>query len=73
MTEVFQFGDVLLAVGNDTSIRITCSTPESMDILGVELADVNADGRRAGEGDDPGGRGTWDQGCIGGGKHCGQC
>jgi hypothetical protein len=34
-----------------------------MDILGVNLAFVNVDGWRAREGDDPGGRGTGNQGC----------
>jgi hypothetical protein len=73
MNEVFQFGGVLLPVGNDMSAGIACLTPEAMDILGVELADVDADGGRAGEGDGPGGRGTGDGGCVRGGIHWGEC
>jgi hypothetical protein len=41
-----------------------------MDILGVNLAYVDVDGRGAREDDDPGGRGAGIQGCDRG--HCGQ-
>jgi hypothetical protein len=41
-----------------------------MDILGVDLAYVDVDGKGTREGDDPGGRGTGIQGCDRG--HCGQ-
>ena len=46
VNEVFKFGCVMFAVIDDVAIAITCSTPESTDILGIYLADVHGSGRR---------------------------
>jgi hypothetical protein len=66
MKKVFQFGGVLLTVGDDASFGVSCSTPEAMEILRANLAYVDVGGGRAREGDDHGGRGTGIQGCDGG-------
>jgi len=44
--KVFKFGCVTFTVIDDVAIAVMCSTPESMDILGIYLADVRGSGRR---------------------------
>ena len=46
VNKVFKFGCVTFIVIDDVAIAVTCSTPESMDILGIYLADVHGSGRR---------------------------
>ena len=46
VNKVFKFGCVTFTVIDDVAISVTCSTPESMDILGIYLADVHGSGRR---------------------------
>jgi len=46
VNKVFTFGCVTFVVIDDVAIAVTCSTPESMDILGIYLADVRGSGRR---------------------------
>ena len=41
MNEVFKFGRVAFTVIDDITISVTCSTPKSMGILGIYLADVH--------------------------------
>jgi hypothetical protein len=45
MNKMFKFGCVTFAVIDDVTISITCSTPKSMDILGIYLADFHGSGR----------------------------
>jgi hypothetical protein len=44
MNKVFKFGCVAFTVIDDVAISITCSTPKSMDILGIYLTDVHGSG-----------------------------
>ena len=46
VNKVLKFGCVTFAIIDDVAIAVTCSTPESMDILGIYLADVHGGGRR---------------------------
>jgi len=41
---MFKFGCVTFAVIDDVTIFITCSTPKSMDIMGIYLTDVHGSG-----------------------------
>ena len=46
VNKVFKFGHVTFAVIDDVVISVTCSTPESMGILGIYLAGVHGSERR---------------------------
>ncbi len=46
MDKVFKFGCVTFAIIDDVAISVTCSTLESMGILGIYLADVHGSGSR---------------------------
>ena len=46
VNKVLKFGCVTFTIIDDVAIAVTCLTPESMDILGIYLADVHGSGRR---------------------------